>query len=533
MKIHDLRLKNFKRFTDTHITDIPATARLVMIAGPNGCGKSSVIDAAHSWYLLNYAGRGGWDESYHVKQIPGQPAGNWNDKLAVTFYDPQPVSEDQRRKAIYARSAHRNDPEFQLNSLETVGPALKEHRFSRLIDNDQAVSLNYRRLISRGFQELFECTDPNLTVTEFRDSLIRDIREATLRLFPGLVLNSLGNPLSGGTFRFDKGDSKAFLYKNLSGGEKAAFDLVLDLLVKRIEFDDTVFFIDEPEAHIAASLQGALLDELLRAIPEGSQLWLATHSIGMMRRARDLSQSQRDAVAFLDFDGLNFDLPQVLRPTDPDRPFWKRALQIALDDLAGYVTPERVVLCEGGLLDGGRDFDAECFNQIFQAEYPQVLFLGAGSADDLQNDPRGVAKLLTALAPGVRVSRVIDRDDRTDAEINELRGSDVQVLSLRTIESFLLDDSVLTALCAAVGQPEQTTALLDEKRRALETSIAAAGPRDDLKRPAGDIYVAAKRLLTAHKLGSDKRAFMRGVCASLIKPGTPMYQALRRDIFNE
>jgi hypothetical protein len=49
-------------------------------------------------------------------------------------------------------------------------------------------------------------------------------------------LNSLGYPLSAGTFRFDKGDSHAFLYTNLSGGEKAAFDLLLDILIKRKEF---------------------------------------------------------------------------------------------------------------------------------------------------------------------------------------------------------------------------------------------------------------------------------------------------------
>jgi hypothetical protein len=37
----------------------------------------------------------------------------------------------------------------------------------------------------------------------------------------------------------------------LSGGEKAAFDLLLDLVIKRREFNDTVFFIDEPEAHMS------------------------------------------------------------------------------------------------------------------------------------------------------------------------------------------------------------------------------------------------------------------------------------------
>ena len=291
--------------------------------------------------------------------------------------------------------------------------------------------------------------------------------------------------------------------------------------------------MEEPEAHMPPGLQSALLDELFRAVPENSQLWLATHSIGMMRKARDLAQGDPGSVVFLDFDGGNFDLPLTLRPIEPSRPFWKRAMQIALDDLAGYITPERVVLCEGGRLGGGTDFDAECYNEIFQIEYPHVVFLGAGNADDIQNDPRGVGRLLSALAPGVRVTRVIDRDDRTDEEIRVLQTQQVRVLSRRTIESYLLDDSVLQSLCEAFGQIELAPQLLEAKTEALRNSVANGGPADDLKRPSGDIYNAAKRLFPNHKLGSDRRAFMKGICAPLVRQGAPIYAALRRDVFSE
>jgi hypothetical protein len=367
---------------------------------------------------------------------------------------------------------------------------------------------------------------------EFREQSIGQIRDAIQRLFPGLILNSLGNPLATGTFRFDKGDSKAFLYKNLSGGEKAAFDLLLDILIKRREYDDTVYFIDEPEAHMSPTLQSALVDELFRAVPQNSQLWLATHSIAMMRKARDLAQQHPGAVVFLDFDGVNFDLTQSIGPTEPNRPFWKRAMQIALDDLAGYVAPEHVVLCEGGRLGGGKDFDAECYNVIFQAVQPQAVFLGAGNADDIQNDPRGVQRLLAALAPDVRITRVIDRDDRTENEIRDLHAGGVRVLSLRTVESYLLDDAVLTALCEGFGRADVAPLLLQGKADAIRASVVERGnPQDDVKSAAGEIYNAAKRLFPDRKLGSDARAFMKGLCAPLIGPPTPTYNLLHRDIF--
>jgi hypothetical protein len=532
MRIREIKLTNFKRFTDAVITDIPETARLILLVGPNGCGKSSLIDAVQMWHRHHCTRHHNWDAAYHLKQMPGT-TGNWQNSVNLIFHDPQPTTDEQRRKSVYVRSAYRNDPAFQLENLSRVAPAVEELRISCLIDNDLAVSLNYKRLVSQSFENLFEHASPALTIGDFREQVIGEIRDAMQRLFPGLVLNSLGNPLSDGTFKFDKGDSKAFLYKNLSGGEKAAFDLLLDLFVKRREFDDTVFFIDEPEAHMSPTLQSAILGELLHLVPETSQLWLATHSIGMMRKARDIARQAPGSVVFLDFDGVDFDLPKALRPVEPGRPFWKRAMQIALDDLVGYMTPEHVVLCEGGGLDVGKDFDADSYNEIFKIEYPQVVFLGAGNADDIQNDPRRVERLLSALAPGVRVTRLIDRDNRTDEEIQRLHGRQVRVLSLRTIESYLLDDSVLSTMCEKFGQPELASQLLDEKKKAVRHSKENGGAADDLKRPAGDIYNAAKRLFPNHKLGSDSRAFMQEHCARLIQPGTGIYDVLRQDVFGE
>ena len=60
-----------------------------------------------------------------------------------------------------------------------------------------------------------------VTAGEFREDAIGDIKRAVSRLFPDLQLNTLGNPLDEGTFRFTKGTIEGFSYKNLSWGRNA------------------------------------------------------------------------------------------------------------------------------------------------------------------------------------------------------------------------------------------------------------------------------------------------------------------------
>ena len=48
MRLSHIKLAGFKTFVDP--TDIPVPSDLVGVVGPNGCGKSNVIDAVR-WVL--------------------------------------------------------------------------------------------------------------------------------------------------------------------------------------------------------------------------------------------------------------------------------------------------------------------------------------------------------------------------------------------------------------------------------------------------------------------------------------------------
>ncbi|MEA2760635.1 MAG: hypothetical protein QOH65_3467, partial [Methylobacteriaceae bacterium] len=438
--------------------------------------------------------------------------------------------------SFYFRSAYRNEADFLLSSLSRRGPIEAELRFRRMIETDAAVSQNYERLASQAMEDVFEKESGATTIAQFRERVVGDIRDSLARLFPDLLLNSLGNPLADATFRFNKGVSKKFSYKNLSGGEKAAFDLILDIVIKRASFSDAVYCIDEPEAHMNTRLQGKLLEELFTLVPEPSQLWIASHSIGMMRKARELSEAQPGTVVFLDFESHDFDQKTIITPTRPTRNFWTNVLKVALDDLAHLVAPSELVICEGnpnGAVPGkNAEHDAICYDIIFQGEMPDVKFIAGGNSKDILSDRLGFAKGFPMVVPGITVRRLIDRDDHAPGDMANFAKQGITTLSRRHLESYLYHDEVLVALCDKFGQATSAPALLADKAADITTTVASGKPSDDIKSAAGLIYVSAKKRLGLIGVGNDQMAFARNTLAPLITPDMKVYKELKKTIFS-
>jgi len=528
MRIKEVELNHFKRFTNLKIEDIPSTTKVVVVVGPNGSGKSSLFDGFLHWYRYKFKGSIGNGDYFSKK---GSDVSDMSRSIDIKFHDLPNQQRENLKGKFYFRTAYRNDADFTVDNLTRQTDPTDNIRLSQFIQNDAIVKENYERLVSLTLKGVYEESNNNKTVEALRDELIGKIKASLQNVFDDLTLSNIGDPLRNGSFYFEKGISKDFHYKNLSGGEKSAFDILLDLIIKSSYYENSVYCIDEPEAHMHTRLQSRLFEEIYRLIPGQSQLWLNTHSLGMLKKARDIEKANPNTIAFINFDGIDFDKPTVLKPTGVDKTIWERFVEISLDDYSNLLSPSKVVFCEGN--QAGRKykaFDSMVFSKIFGNLHPDTSFISLGSSSELEKDDNTTFTVINQVLKGSQIIKVVDRDDKSPAEISEANKKGIKVLKKRHIESYLLEDEIIEKLCNTTGNATKIPDALQIKKDKIAASVARGNPSDDVKSASGDIYVELKKLLGLTGCGNTKDAFLRDTICPLITPDTTVYKELEIEI---
>ncbi len=541
MKIKKIELNNFKRFTHVVVEDIPETTKLVVLVGPNGSGKTSFMESMNHYY--KYAGYNNiGDYSYLSKtgNVENFDYNQWyqyaSKLVEISFHDTTFSNvignNDSIKGHFYFRSAYRNEPDFRIDSMHRQLNPTESVRLESLIQNDQTVSANYQRLIANTISGVFNNDNDEKSVSDLRDELIGKIRAAIERVFEDLKFSSLGEPLQNGNFYFTKGTTQNFSYRNLSAGEKSAFDLILDMVVQSKYYTDAIYCIDEPETHMHTKLQGKVLRELYFLIPGQSQLWLSTHSIGMLQEAEEIEKKYPGTVAFLDFGGRNFDTDQVIHPAKIGKAVMDKFYELAFGDFAKLMLPQTVVFCEGDSNGGKRkDFDKTIYTTIFADTHPEAFFISGGSCNDIENIEKTHGEIISTLLQNTKVIKIVDRDDRSPREISDLKEKGIKVLKERNLESYLLDDEVIKKLCDTVGKSEEYDECIRKKHEAIASSTARGNATDDYKSARGEIYNALKRQLGLTKCGNNSDTFIRDTLSPLITADMSVYKNLETEIF--
>ena len=529
-------LDNYKRFTSLVINEIPETARLVVLIGPNGAGKSSLFDA---FLLKSQATRGNYDltrddsrREYYIKEANREFARvtqELADRIKIEFHEGPPPNNDWSR-VFNIRTAYRVEADFRLTTLAAVAPSSESPRFTRIIDPDQAVSDNYRRLAWKRQTDLDGDAPGDTTFDKYRRESLVALQTGMRKLFssPSLELQDFGGIGTAGVFRFTKGNVPDFHYMNLSGGEKAAFDLLLDVFVKAREYNDAIYCIDEPEDHLAAELHGRLLEAILDMVPSESQLWIATHSVGFVRKAYELMR-QHSNVAFLDFSGRNFDQTETIAPCTPDREFWQTTYRVALADLADLIAPSNIVICEGKEDAADSGFDADCYNRIFGDSHPDTLFVSRGGAKQVEKSEVLLA-VLRSVAQGINVWRLIDRDEMTESSRSNRIQQGVCVLTRRELENYLYAPEVLSTFCTRENKEGLESEILGKAKDLISGGVPAFV---DLRPVTRELFEFIKSKTLLQNPGNSRREFALEHLVPALRETPMVFEELQKDIFGE
>jgi predicted ATP-dependent endonuclease of OLD family len=455
MKIKTLRLKEFKRFDDLTI-DLGTPQKIVALVGPNGCGKSSVFDAFEE-KLKDFRHHGNEEAHFFSKAFFYDNAAlvkNHYDKNQSIFVTADKPHLD--RKSFYIRTAYRFTAKFNVQQLATMPAILDTHDEPiSSIALDTRLESNYKRLLGISYSEFFKGIK---TGEQVRKELIDEVNKILLNILD-IEISDLGNILEKkGQFYFKKGNAKNFPYANLSSGEKEVVDIILDLLIKRKEYTDTVFCIDEPELHLNTSIQRKLLIEIEKLIPDNCQLWVATHSIGFLRALQEELKSKSQILDFSEKD--YFTGTHIIQPIKPTRKNWQRIFSTALEDLTGLISPKRIIYCEGkdrpSLSGKEKGFDAKVLNNIFSEKYHDALFVSSGGNTELDQRSEIALSILTKVFTDIEILVLKDRDissGRLNTEADRQlylsnNAKNHRVFQRWEIENYLYDKEVLKKYCS-------------------------------------------------------------------------------------
>ena len=314
MRITRLQLKNFKRFTDLLIDGIPNDAKLVLLIGSNGSGKSSIFDAFNT--IANRNRHRGIDPSYYSKNdtisnilIKFDNGSSINiNPLAIPNPTPFKFVGRSSIRIVSRISKSGNSDAAKLDRDGPIAFIDEDHRFN----NDLAM---YMQQIDNALREPVFSGKSADTLKIFHD-FIQPLNISLISILGGDSTTTIqiaeyqnATAESVGKLIFRKGNSR-INYDLLSHGEKQIIILLLNFIVRKDQYQDALIYIDEMDCHLNTALQSRLLSEIVNVwIPDSAQLWTATHALGFIDFARNANNA-----AIIDLNLLNFDIPQTILP---------------------------------------------------------------------------------------------------------------------------------------------------------------------------------------------------------------------------
>ena len=506
MKIKQLNIKNFKNIKQIDMNNIPD---LVVIAGPNGCGKTSIFDAVRIFKAIVGPYHGGELGDIQSRELRSElrHVVNFSSDYAEITMGIQ-VSESEKKYLIPKTPTLENILASNQGLLRSTIRISKEGRVDRVIDSPPLSELlrhydptdeigTFEYIPSNREAQMGElgsvALDPQALEQEKLERTA-NARAKFSRLKYYLAMMVLYDKMklsdeAAGFMAELQSFFKGFFFPKefegvsvdrtlrwrfpvrtpdgthdidfLSSGELEVLMTYTQIL--KMKHTGSVILFDEPDLHLNAALERKVVGSLKKIVNAGNQVWLSTHSLEII-----------GTVPLENLYKMHFRLPEgksnqiELCSSKSDRFETFKSLGASTGI---QLISQKIVFVEGPT-------DKEILESFFEDFGDIVSFVETKGVNPLMGVGQTVTDLIDQVAKYETFYLIRDRDFLDDAYVENIQkkyAGKMFVWSMREIENYLLNPKSLLEVMKQ----------LQIKSFETEASIAGA-----LKNIANDLKIS-------------------------------------------